>query len=132
MSRLVVHDATTQSVLQDTQDPAEIARTLAVIGVRFERWEVADLPAGARYAVDTVTADAGLVPALTRLLRKVAVVDDLAAARSLVAALPDTSAVTRDGDLLSSWFSTGGSSARPSSHRWRRRGCAVRQWTGRG
>ncbi len=79
-----------------------------------DRSDWPDLPAGARYAVDTVTADAGLVPALTRLLRKVAVVDDLAAARSLVAALPDTSAVTRDGDLLSSWFSTGGSSARPS------------------
>ena len=73
-----------------------------------------DLPAGARYAVDTVTSEVALVPALNRLLRKVAVVDDLAAARALVAGLPDASAVTRDGDLLSSWFSTGGSSARPS------------------
>jgi 1,2-dihydroxy-3-keto-5-methylthiopentene dioxygenase len=47
MSRLVVHDATTNAVLQDTQDAAEIAKTLAGIGVRFERWEVADLPEGA-------------------------------------------------------------------------------------
>ena len=47
MSRLVVHDATTNAVLQDTQDAQEIARILAGIGVRFERWEVADLPAGA-------------------------------------------------------------------------------------
>ena len=73
-----------------------------------------ELPAEARYAVDTVTAEDALVPALNRLLRKVAVVEDLAAARALVAALPDASAVTRDGDLLSTWFSTGGSSARPS------------------
>ena len=72
------------------------------------------LPAGARYAIDTVTADAALVPALSRLLRKVAVVDDLADARALVGSLPDTTAITRDGDLLSAWFSTGGSSARPS------------------
>ena len=73
-----------------------------------------DLPAGARYAVDTVTVEPSLLPSLRRLLRKVAVVDDLAGARALVAGLPDASAVTRDGDLLSAWFSTGGSSARPS------------------
>ena len=72
------------------------------------------LPDGARYALDTVTADATLVPALSRLLRKVAVVEDLPAARALVADLPDAIAITRDGDLLSTWFSTGGSSARPS------------------
>ncbi|WP_426954716.1 1,2-dihydroxy-3-keto-5-methylthiopentene dioxygenase [Muricoccus radiodurans] len=47
MSRLVVHDANTNTVLQDTQDGDEIARTLGAIGVRFERWDRADLPAGA-------------------------------------------------------------------------------------
>jgi 1,2-dihydroxy-3-keto-5-methylthiopentene dioxygenase len=47
MSRLVVHDAATDAVLQDTQDAAEIAATLSGIGVRFERWEVAELPPGA-------------------------------------------------------------------------------------
>ncbi|MDO5534885.1 MAG: chromosome segregation protein SMC, partial [Propionibacteriaceae bacterium] len=73
-----------------------------------------ELPAGVRYALDTVTADATLAPALGRLLRKVAVVDDLPAARALVADLPDLTAITREGDLLSSWFSSGGSSARPS------------------
>ena len=73
-----------------------------------------ELPVGTRYAVDTVTADAALLPSISRLLRKVAVVDDLAAARSLVAGLPDTTAVTREGDLLSSWFSTGGSAGGPS------------------
>jgi len=75
-------------------------------------WPV--LPEGATYAADVVTVDAGLRPSIVRLLRKVAVVDDLVAARTLVGALPDVSAVTRDGDLLSEWFSSGGSSAKPS------------------
>ena len=38
---------------------------------------------------------------------KVAVVTDLVEARTLVAAQPDVSAVTRDGDLLSAWFASG-------------------------
>jgi len=47
MSRLVVHDANTGERLSITEDAEEIARTLAAIGVRFERWPVADLPPGA-------------------------------------------------------------------------------------
>ncbi|MFV0406816.1 MAG: chromosome segregation SMC family protein, partial [Propioniciclava sp.] len=73
-----------------------------------------ELPAGAEYAVDAVVAEAGLRPALRGLLRKVAVVADLEGARNLVAALPDVSAVTREGDLLNSWFGLGGSASRPS------------------
>ncbi len=72
------------------------------------------LPEGAGYAVDVVSVAAPLQAGVRRLLRKVAVVDDLAAAGALVAALPDLTAVTRDGDLLSTWFSAGGSSAKPS------------------
>jgi chromosome segregation protein len=72
------------------------------------------LPGGAVYAREVVGCDDALRPALDRLLFKVALVDDLAAAADLVAALPDLTAVTRDGDLLSSWFAAGGSSARPS------------------
>jgi chromosome segregation protein len=72
------------------------------------------LPAGAVYARELVGCEAALRPALDRLLFKVALVDDLAAAADLVAALPDLTAVTRDGDLLSAWFAAGGSSARPS------------------
>ena len=78
-----------------------------------EAWPA--LPAGARYAVDLVTAGTTLQPALRRLLRTVAVVDDLGAARALVAALPEVTAVTRGGDLLSAWFAAGGSAARQSS-----------------
>ena len=53
-------------------------------------------------------------PALTRLLHKTVVVDDLAAARGLVADYPDLVAATRDGDLLGAHFAAGGSSAQQS------------------
>jgi chromosome segregation protein len=77
-----------------------------------EKWP--PLPATARYAIDVVTADAPVHGALRRLLRKVAIVDDLDAARGLVHQLADVTAVTRDGDVLSEWFASGGSNARPS------------------
>ena len=72
------------------------------------------LPDEATYAVDAVDCPAELRPALARLLFKVAVVDDLPAARSLVAAVPDVTAVTRDGDVLGAHFASGGSSSQPS------------------
>jgi chromosome segregation protein len=72
------------------------------------------LPAGATYALDVVEAPAELAGALTRLLRKVAVVDDLPAARRLVGEAPDLVAVTRDGDVLGAHFASGGSSSQPS------------------
>lgn len=88
---------------------------LVLGGVRADdRGTWPELPGGVRYALDTITADPALAGALATLLRKVAVVDDLVAARTLVADLPDVSAVTRDGDLLSAWFAAGGSSAKPS------------------
>ncbi|HWJ66614.1 MAG TPA: chromosome segregation protein SMC [Nocardioides sp.] len=72
------------------------------------------LPAGTSYAVDVVDCPAQVRPALNRLLRKVAVVDDLPAARALVADLPDVVAVTRDGDLFGAHFASGGSNASQS------------------
>ena len=72
------------------------------------------LPGAAAYAVDLVECPPELVPALERMLFKVAVVDDLDGARGLVAAVADVSAVTRDGDLLSAWYASGGSGAKPS------------------
>jgi chromosome segregation protein len=72
------------------------------------------LPAGAVYALDVVECPADLRPALSRLLFKTAVVDDLAGARSLVADAPDVTAVTLDGDLLGAHFASGGSSSQPS------------------
>ncbi len=72
------------------------------------------LPGHATYAVDVVECPEPLRPALARLLFKVAVVDDLETARSLVSGLPDVTAVTRDGDVLGTHFASGGSSSQPS------------------
>ncbi|MFT3970484.1 MAG: chromosome segregation protein SMC [Micropruina sp.] len=79
---------------------------------QVEAWP--DLPAGVVWAIDAVDCAGQVRPALLRLLRKVAVVDDLTAAKILVADLPDVTAVSRDGDVLSQWFAAGGSSAKPS------------------
>ena len=72
------------------------------------------LPEGVRYAADAVSTSTELTGAVTALLRKVALVADLDAARALVAELPDVTAVTVHGDVLSAWFAAGGSSAKPS------------------
>jgi chromosome segregation protein len=72
------------------------------------------LPEGARWAIDLVEAPESLRPALARTLRRVAVVDGLDAARSLVEALPDVRAVTAEGDLLGADWAVGGSASAPS------------------
>jgi len=55
-----------------------------------------------------------LTAAVRRALRKVALVDNLSAARNLIAGLPDLVAVTRDGEVMSTHFASGGSSATPT------------------
>ncbi len=72
------------------------------------------LPERAAYAVSLVECPDHLRSALTRLLFKTAVVEDLDAARSLVGQLPDVTAVTREGDLLGSHFAAGGSTGQQS------------------
>ena len=72
------------------------------------------LPAEATYAVDVLECPDRLLPALTRLLDRTAVVDDLAAARRLSADLPDVVFATRDGDLLGPHHAAGGSRDRQS------------------
>jgi chromosome segregation protein len=72
------------------------------------------LPATATYAADVVECPAELRPALTRLLDRIAVVDDLDAARALVREVPEVTAVTREGDVLGAHFASGGSSSQPS------------------
>ncbi|MCA0307602.1 MAG: chromosome segregation protein SMC [Actinobacteria bacterium] len=73
-----------------------------------------ELPGAARYASRMIECAPTLRPAIERLLFKVAVVDDLAEGRRLVADLPEVTAVTLDGDVLSAWFAAGGSSSAPS------------------
>ena len=61
-----------------------------------------------------VTCPETVRPALARLLDRVAVVDDLAAARALLARDASLTAVTRDGDLLGAHVAAGGSASQPS------------------
>jgi chromosome segregation protein len=72
------------------------------------------LPDGATYAVDVVDAPDSLAAALRRVLFKVAVVDDLKAAKKLVKAVPDVTAVTLAGDILGPHFAVGGSQSSTS------------------
>jgi chromosome segregation protein len=74
-------------------------------------WAVA---AGARYAVDAVTAADTLRPALARLLERVVLVHDLGLARRLVEAEPTLRAATADGELLGAHWAVGGSGGAPS------------------
>ena len=69
---------------------------------------------GAHYAVGLVEVPDQLTASVQRVLRKVAIVEDLPAAQSLIAQLPDVVAVTREGDVLSAHFAAGGSSASPT------------------
>ena len=83
-------------------------------GGESSRSDWPSLPAGAVFAADMVEVPTDLRGALTRLLFKTAVVDDLSAGRRLVADLPDVVAVTKDGDLIGAHFAAGGSASAPS------------------
>jgi chromosome segregation protein len=72
------------------------------------------LPDGARWAVDLLDAPEALRPALTRALRRVAVVPSLDDARALLEREPGLRAVTADGDLLGADWAAGGSATAPS------------------
>ncbi len=93
----------------------DLGRASLLLGGAAKTKEVwPPLPTGAQYLIDVVSVDATLRPAMLRLLRLVAVVDDLPAAHDLVTIQPDVTAVTRDGDVLSSWYASGGNAGRQS------------------
>jgi len=94
-----------------TEDLGRAGFLLAGPAAEAQAWP--ELPAGT-YAVDVVECPDALRPALRRLLDRVAVVEDLAAAKTLVAAQPDVTAVTREGDVLGAHVASGGSSRAPS------------------
>ncbi len=75
---------------------------------------LAGLPVQAQWARDLVEAPEQLRTALDRALERVAVVADLGAAKALVRAHPDLTAVTADGDVLSAGRAHGGSPSAPS------------------
>lgn len=91
-------------------------RTAAALETAADRARTAPapLPPGARYAVDLVTVDGDLRPAVARLLRDVAVVESLEDAEALVALHPGLTAVTAEGDVLSAHLAQGGSAKAPS------------------
>lgn len=72
------------------------------------------LPAGARWAVDLVTAGGPPAAAAAALLAGVAVVEDLDSAGVFVSEHPSLTAVTRAGDVFTALTVTGGSAKAPS------------------
>jgi chromosome segregation protein len=87
---------------------------LLVSGASYvdEQWPT--LPAGAQWAIDLVESPSSLRPALTRALRRVAVVSTLEDARRLVETVQDVRAVSAEGDLLGADWAVGGSASAPS------------------
>ncbi|GAB47246.1 chromosome segregation protein SMC [Mobilicoccus pelagius] len=72
------------------------------------------LAADAVWALDVVTCDAGLRPAVEHLLAGVLLVEDLDAALDVHAAHPDVTAVTRAGDVVAPGLLHGGGQSQPS------------------
>jgi chromosome segregation protein len=70
--------------------------------------------AGARYAINALTAPDTLRPALTMLLERVVVVPDIDLGRRLVEAEPSLRTATADGDVLGVEWAVGGSGGAPS------------------
>jgi len=95
-----------------TEDLGRAALLLGGGAPDEDDWPV--LPDHATYVRDVVECPAELRAALSRLVRAVAVVDDLDAARALVRDLPEVTAVTREGDLIGAHFASGGSASQPS------------------
>jgi chromosome segregation protein len=67
-----------------------------------------DLPDGVVAAASVVTAKGEMGPTLARLLERVVLTDDLAAARAAVAARPEWTAVTKLGDVVGAGYVFGG------------------------
>jgi len=77
-----------------------------------QRWP--EPPPGARYALDSVSVPPHLRDAVTALLARTVLVPDPGTAARVLAERPDLRAVTPDGDVFTSAFVHGGSTAGPS------------------
>nr|WP_202513837.1 MULTISPECIES: AAA family ATPase [unclassified Streptomyces] len=83
-------------------DPVPAVRAVALTG------------GSATHVADLVTGPVELVAAVRRLVRDMVVVTTLEDAEDLVAAHPELTAVTAEGDLLAAHFAHGGSAGAPS------------------
>ncbi len=99
-------DAVAAVELLRAEDGGRAGLVVGAASYPDERWP--SLPAGVLYAIDVITVADSLRPALTRLLDRVVLVDDLNRARQVVAANPDLRAATAAGDLLGAAWASGG------------------------
>ena len=99
---------------EQDQGRASLLLTSAGAGAGSTYASPGGLPAGATPVVDVVDCPDSVRASLRRLLADVVVVDDLDQARALVAARPELTAVTREGDVVGTHLVAGGSSAVPS------------------
>ncbi|WP_040737458.1 chromosome segregation protein SMC, partial [Nocardia tenerifensis] len=94
---------------------ADGGRAALVFGAAADgRPDLGSLPGTARWLTDVVECPDSVRAAITALTSGIAVADDLAAARAVVAARPDVRVVTRDGDLTGTGWLLGGSDRAPS------------------
>ena len=110
----VASPADAAAALQRLKDNDGGRAGLLVSGASYESDSWPALPDGAVWAIDLVDAPSSLRPALTRALRRVAVVASLEDARRLVETVTDVRAVTSAGDLLGADWAVGGSSSAPT------------------
>ncbi|MFI9407432.1 chromosome segregation protein SMC [Nocardia sp. NPDC052316] len=94
---------------------ADGGRAALVFGAdNVSRPQLGPLPGAARWLTDVVECPDSVRGAITALTAGIAVADDLATARAVVAARPDVRVVTRDGDLTGTGWLLGGSDRAPS------------------
>ena len=108
-------DATAALLLLKEQDGGRAGLLVGGPVTPPERGSWPPLPPGARWALDIVHAPDSLRGTLALALDRVAVVEDLAAAASLVAEHRRVRAVTRAGDVLGAGWAAGGSASAPSA-----------------
>ncbi|SJN30017.1 chromosome segregation protein SMC [Luteococcus japonicus] len=113
----------TEAIAVDSLDAAEDALThlkegdLGRAGLLLAgatRSGTTEIPDGLHSALDVITVAQPLLPALERLLGHVVLVEDIEQATAVARQNPDLSAVTREGDVVSAWFVTGGSASKSS------------------
>lgn len=113
----------TEAIAVDSLDAAEDALThlkegdLGRAGLLLAgatRSGTTEIPDGLHSALDVITVAQPLQPALERLLGHVVLVEDIEQATAVARQNPDLSAVTREGDVVSAWFVTGGSASKSS------------------